>query len=153
MSRTASYDVFLSYPRWLRKDVELIAQWLERQGLQVFLDTWRLPAGQSFPELLEKALEDCKAIAIFSGPGDMSRWQQLERNFALQRKVREPEFRVIPVLLPHADPALGFLGQYTWIDLRTKVLDEAQLRKLVAAIRDPPADTRRNTAQCIRTCA
>ena len=27
------------------------------------------------------------------------------------------EFPVIPVLLPGADPVLGFLGQNTWIDL------------------------------------
>src|SRR5262245_39164902 len=50
----------------------------------------------------------------------MGPWQQREVNMALERQAREREFPVIPVLLPGADPILGFVSQNTWIDLRAK---------------------------------
>jgi len=54
------------------------------------------------------------------GSGEMGPWQQREVNMALERQAREREFPVIPVLLPGADPILGFVSQNTWIDLRAK---------------------------------
>jgi hypothetical protein len=51
----------------------------------------------------------------------MGPWQQREVNMALERQAREREFPVTPVLLlPGADPILGFLSQNTSIDLRAK---------------------------------
>ena len=68
--------------------------------------------GQPWPQALEKALSSCKAVAVFIGPGDLGAWQVREKNLALERQAREPGFAVIPVLLPGADPVLGFLGQH-----------------------------------------
>jgi hypothetical protein len=66
-------------------------------------------------------------------------WQQREQYVALERQARDSTFLVIPVLLPQADPGLGFLGQNTWVDLREQRPDDpAQFALLVAAIRGAP---------------
>jgi hypothetical protein len=72
----------------------------------------------------------------------MGAWQQREYYKALDRQAHEPGFPVIPVLLPGADdPALGFLGLNTWVDLRRGIEDESNVKILVRAARGlPPGD-------------
>jgi hypothetical protein len=77
-------------------------------------------AGRPWPEALEQVLGTCRAAAVFVGPGEMGPWQQREKYLALERQARDGTFPVIPVLLPRADPVLGFLGQNTWVDLRER---------------------------------
>jgi formylglycine-generating enzyme required for sulfatase activity len=138
MSAAAPLDVFLSYHWRDHARVEAVARWLRDRGLSVFLDRWYLAAGQPWPEALERALGRCRAVAVFVGPGEMGPWQQREKHLALERQGREAGFPVIPVLLPQADPVLGFLGQNTWIDLRERPDDPARLALLLAAIRREP---------------
>jgi hypothetical protein len=132
------FDVFLSYHWRDHPRVEAVAHWLRDQGLKVFLDRWYLTAGRPWPEALERALGTCRAAAVFLGPGEMGPWQQREKYLALERQARDAMFPVIPVLLPQADPVLGFLGQNTWVDLREQPDDAARLSILAAAIRGGP---------------
>jgi formylglycine-generating enzyme required for sulfatase activity len=146
MSAASAFDVFLSYHWRDHVHVEAVARWLRAQGLRVFLDRWYLTAGRPWPEALEQALGTCRAVAVFVGPGEMGPWQQREKNLALERQGRDAAFAVIPVLLPQADPVLGFLGQNTWVDLRERPDDPATLALLVAAIRgEPPGADVRDT--------
>jgi hypothetical protein len=138
MSAADSFDVFLSYHWRDHARVEAVARWLRDRGLRVFLDRWYLVAGRPWPEALEQALATCRAAAVFLGPGEMGPWQQREKNLALERQGRDAGFPVIPVLLPQADPVLGFLGQNTWVDLRERPDDPASLALLAAAIRREP---------------
>lgn len=48
---------------------------------------------------------------------------------------RGQSFPVIPVLLPGAEPPLGFLSQNTWVDFRARVDDPVLLSTLVKAVR------------------
>ncbi len=57
---------------------------------------------------------------------------------ALDRQARNPSFPVVPVLLPGADPPLGFLSLNTWIDLREGISDPRSLASLVAALQGKP---------------
>jgi WD40 repeat protein len=115
--------------------VEVVAHALRSRGLTVFLDRWYLVPGRSWTEELEAALACAKAAVVFIGPGEMGQWQRKEKNFALDRQAHDDTFRVIPVLLPGSDPALGFLGQNTWIDLRLSIEEERELDRLAASIR------------------
>jgi hypothetical protein len=72
------------------------------------------------------------------GPRGMGRWQQPEHYLAIDRQTRAPEFVVVPVLLPGADPVLGFLSLNTWVDLRTGLDDALALGVLEAAVRGRP---------------
>jgi hypothetical protein len=135
----AEYDVFISYHWRDHSKVEPIARELrEKHGLKPFLDRWYLVPGQSWPQALQETLRSCRAVAVLIGPGEMGPWQQREMYFALDRQARDPKFPVIPVLLPGADPVLGFLGQNTWIDLREHAAEPAPINILALAVRGEP---------------
>jgi hypothetical protein len=137
----SAFDVFLSYSRADQEAVERLGRALRERHLAVFIDRWYLVAGQSWPAALERHLCDCNSVAVCIGASGVGRWQQREHYRALDRQVREPGFPVIPVLLPGADdPALGFLGLNTWIDLRRGVEDEAAVDMLARAVRGLPPD-------------
>jgi type II secretory pathway predicted ATPase ExeA len=133
-----TYDVFFSYNTQDHLAVETIARYLHEQGLRVFLDRWYLNAGMPWPEHLESVLANCGAVAVFLGPNGVGRWQQREKELALDRQARERMFPVIPVLLPHADPPLGFLSLNTWVDLGNGIHDAAGLAALTGAVRGLP---------------
>ncbi len=133
-----SFDVFFSYHWRDHAEVEAVAQALRQQGLNIFLDRWYLIPGRPWPQALEDVLGSCRSVAVFLGPQGMGPWQQREQDLALSRQARQPEFPVIPVLRPHADPALGFLSQNTWVDLRQKLDDSLSLEILQRAVRGEP---------------
>jgi formylglycine-generating enzyme required for sulfatase activity/energy-coupling factor transporter ATP-binding protein EcfA2 len=128
-------DIFLSYNFRDNEAVNAVAQALQQQGLSVFLDRWYLTPGISWQQELERALSDCRAVAVFIGPSGLGRWQQQEKKLALDRQARDPAFPVIPVLLPGADPPLGFLSLNTWIDLRAGLTDPFAYKIFTAAVR------------------
>ncbi len=133
------HDVFLSYNSADRAAARLILAALEAQGLEVFLDERELAAGQNFIPRLEAALLACQSVAILMGPRGLGKWQQIEKDFALDRKAREPSLPVVPVLLPgDVDPPTGFLSLNTWIDLRGGVENADGIARLSAALRNQP---------------
>lgn len=141
MSRTALtiFDVFLSHNNDDKLAVELIAGRLRMEaGLNPFLDKWHLVPGVSWQEALEDALRDSATVAVFVGPSGISPWHNEELRAALDRAVRtRDEYRVIPVLLPEADPKAvsGFLAGRTWVDFRAGLDDGEAFQRLVAGIK------------------
>ena len=135
-------DVFLSYHWRDHAQVEALAQRLREQNLTVFLDRWYLTPGLSWPKELEATLASCRAVAVCIGQGEMGPWQQREQYLALERQVSAERsgqcFPVIPVLLPGAEPPLGFLSQLTWVDFRARVDDPVLLDTLVRAVHGEP---------------
>jgi energy-coupling factor transporter ATP-binding protein EcfA2 len=136
------FDVFLSYHWRDHAQVEALGKRLHEQNLTVFLDRWYLTPGQSWPKALETTLANCRAVAVCIGQGEMGPWQQREQYLALERQVaaerQRQTFPVIPILLPGAEPPLGFLSQLTWIDFRIRVDDPILLNTLVNAIHGKP---------------
>ena len=132
-------DVFLSYNWRDHAAAEAIARALQQQyNLNVFLDRWYLVPGRPWPQALEDILGRCRAVAVLLSPEGMGPWQQRERDLALDRQAHESTFAVIPVLLPGADPALGFLRLNTWVDLGSGIDDAVGLSVLAAAVRGEP---------------
>lgn len=137
------YDVFLSYnSRDGAAVLELARQLKDAARLRLWLDRWNLVAGEPWQEPVEKALDDSRSCAVFLGPGGIGPWQNEEMRAALQKRVGQDGFRVIPVLLPDASgPSLRelppFLARLTWVDFRGPegLGDEAAFRNLVAGIR------------------
>lgn len=131
-------DIFLSYNYRDHDSVQEVARKLQTQGLSVFLDRWYLAPGHSWPNALEQVLSHCRAVAVFVGPSGLGRWQQKEKNVALNRQSRDPALPVIPVLLPGADPALGFLSLNTWVDLRGGLDNPLAYSIIAATVRREP---------------
>ena len=147
------YDVFFSYNSQDSSAVQAIARTAQQRGLTVYLDRWYLVPGRPWYEGLEQALSACRAVAVFLGPSGMGRWQQPEAYLSLERQTRTPDFGVVPVLLPGADPALGFLSLNTWVDLRSGLEDPVSVGLLEAAVRGlpPGPDLRERVATTMAT--
>lgn len=132
-------EVFLSYHSPDRQTLLTIRDLLGARGVATFLDRENLVPGMPWPQALEEALGQAKAVVVCLGAHGIGLWQKREIGFALDRQVRGEEtgvpFPVIPVLLPGADPAPGFLFLNTWIDLRRDVAEPEMIDALARAIR------------------
>src|SRR5262245_22403157 len=132
-------EVFLSYHSPDRASLLRIRELLGTRGIATFLDRANLVPGLPWPQALEEALAQARAVVVCLGAHGIGLWQKREIGFALDRQVREEQaghaFPVIPVLLSGADPAPGFLFLNTWIDLRSDVADPDMIDALARAIR------------------
>lgn len=116
------FDVFLSHKSRDKLAVEALAWKLKAEAkLQPFLDKWHLVPGEAWRPGLEEALADSQSVATLFGPEGLSPWHYEDLRVALANAVRtRDEYRVIPVLLPGAQPeeVAGFLAHRTWVDFR-----------------------------------
>ena len=135
------HDVFLSHNSKDKPAVKWLAIKLEDEAqLKVFLDIWNLIPGDPWQEDLEKALDASRTVAVFLGPAGISGWHNEELRDAINTRVRDPQRRVIPVLLPGTtmpqdDEIPNFLQRLTWVDFRAGLDDEEAFRCLIAGIR------------------
>ena len=101
------YDVFLSHNSDDKLTVETLAARLEdEEGLRPFLDKWHLIPGEPWQEELEKAIDDSATCAVFLGPSGLGSWENEEMRDALDQRVRNKSFRVIPVLFDAFSPGV-----------------------------------------------
>jgi photosystem II stability/assembly factor-like uncharacterized protein len=144
MTAQARYDVFLSYNSADEEAVGGIARRLREEAkLRPFLDRWHLIPGEPWQEAIEEALEESETVAIFVGPSGISPWHNEEMRAGLDRAVRgRDDVRVIPVLLPGADPKLlpSFLTRRTCTDFRAGLDDDDTFARLVAGILGQPPE-------------
>jgi WD40 repeat protein len=130
----ALHDVFLSYNSKDLSQAQQIVHGLERRGVSVFWDRVYLKIGRPWIPALEEAIGSVKAVIALVGPDGLGRWQRREVDAALDRQAGEPEFSVIPVLLPRARPLPRFLALNTWVDLHQGVSDIRAMELLAAGI-------------------
>jgi len=128
------YDVFLSYNSHEHEDVARIAAFLSGKKLRVFFDRSSLEAGDRWLRFIQEVIPACKTVVVFQGREEFGPWQKEEIDLALLCEKKKRGFRVIPVLLPGADPALSFLEVRNWIDLRAGLEDVTLLEGLASAL-------------------
>ncbi len=134
------YDVFLSHSTADKPAVEELARKLQAAGLKPFLDKWHLVPGEPWQEALEQALDESRSCAVFVGLKKIGPWQNEEMRSALEDRVRNQAFRVVPVLLPgalesHKEMLPRFLRRLSWVDFRAGLDDEDAFHRLVSGIR------------------
>ena len=138
----SDHVVFFSYNGADRRDVERIAVLLDdRSDMHVWLDRWRLIPGERWVPNLERAIGEASACAVFIGKDDQGPWQRPEVEAALDRQAHDPEFRVIPVLLPGTPdrPEISaFLKNFTWVDFRKGLDDDNALYLLECGVTGKP---------------
>jgi TIR domain len=138
----ARYDAFLSYNSHDRPAVEELAGRLRAEGLTLYLEVWELLPGREFQPGLAEALIDSKTCTAFLGPNGLGPWQKEEIQVAIDKRVRDPDFHVIPVLLPGAErPRRGavahleFLINASWVEFPKTLDNRRAFDSLVAGIR------------------
>jgi hypothetical protein len=136
------YAVFLSYNDEDRKAVESLAVHLaDNAKLPLWFDRWTLVPGEPWVRNMERGLADSLSCAVFVGKSGAGPWQTPEVETALRQQVRDPNFRVIPVLLPEAPQQPGlppFLSGNTWVDFRGGLTNDDTLWRLECGIRGTP---------------
>jgi len=122
--------------------VERIAERLRSEGLNPWLDRWRLAPGGSWQREIAQGLRSSRTCAVLVGAEGLGDWAREELQVAQDRAAKEHAFRLFMVLLPGApkpdDPSLDFLANRTWVDLRSGVTDRHGFRDLVSAVTGVP---------------
>lgn len=135
-----SFDIFLSHRSADKPMVKIIAGKLRAAGLTPWLDVWELVPGAGWQSALAHGLMASRHCAFFVSPSGAGGWAEQECELAQNRAVRDPSFRLIPILLPGVaerfDAGLlpPFLTLRHWVDFRGGIDDPAALRELVAGI-------------------
>jgi WD40 repeat protein len=148
MADRREYDVFLGHLSSDKIAVDVLARRLREEGLNPLLDTWHLGPGAPWQTAVGEALDKSRTCAVFLGLEGSGPWENAAMRSALETRVRDPNFRVIPVLLPGAiypehARLPRFLSHLTWVDFRAGLNDIGALHRLVSDIRGvspyPPA--------------
>src|SRR5205823_14140007 len=83
------------------------------------------------PELAAE-IAQATAFVLLVGKEGIGRWQAMEYFEALDRRVKEPGFPIVPVLLAgQPAPGLPFLGQLHWV-----ITDDPKAEQSLAQIMD-----------------
>jgi hypothetical protein len=118
------YDVFLSHSHSDSQWVESLAERLEdERGFKVWLDRWVLTPGRTWQQEMAKGLEATQTCVVCLGQSTPRGWFDQEIQRALDIQTRNPDYRVIPLLLPDAPDDVdttgtAFLTLRTWADFR-----------------------------------
>jgi tetratricopeptide (TPR) repeat protein len=152
------YDAFLSYNSQDYPAVQHVADQLKKEGLEPYLEVWELAPGEVFQPRLAEALHQSKSCVVFLGPNGLGPYQKEELQVAIDKRVRDEAFRVIPVLLPGAErPRRGdvahleFLINASWVEFLKTLDDQRAFRQLVWGItgtRPPEPDATRYEGIC-----
>ena len=92
---------------------------------KVFLDRWYLVRVGSGSRPWKKCLTIAMPLQSFLVRTEWARGSSVRKSSLQSTGSEIPTLPVIPVLLAGADPALGFLQLYTWVDLQHGPTPEA----------------------------
>lgn len=132
----SQYDFFISYSSDDLVSARTIVERLNAEhGLRGWLDHQENRGGSAWMDSIERAIAEVPAVIVCLGRNPLAGWPKLEVQAALRRKIREPAFNLVPVLLQGVRPALipSFLGSFTAIRLPNP-FDRRQIAELAAAL-------------------
>src|SRR5262245_47214655 len=135
MAEKKDYDVFISYSHADTDFVAALAEKLRASSLRVWFDRWELEPGEPWHELLKSALGEARSVLVFIGPTGIGPWAQDELAYGLNQQLKDPNFRIIPILGPGSNPDAipPLLRTLNYIDLRN--LNPETFDRLVATLR------------------
>jgi len=118
-------SIFISYTHNDRARIAPLASYLGRLGLQVWMDTKDLLAGESIIDAVSKAIEKSDLYVVALSPEAIkSQWVRHELNTALTLETTRGRPKVLPVLVAHTQLPAALAGRL-YIDA-THSFDEAK---------------------------
>jgi hypothetical protein len=109
---------FISHASSDKQIADVIAQLLRSRNIDVWLDAHEIKHGDSIVARIESGLDSSTAVLALISPDSLgSRWVQEELRMAVYRKVTDPNFRVIPIILKECEVP-GFLRGLARLDWR-----------------------------------
>lgn len=134
---TPSRDVYVSYHQEDLDAAEQVGDQLEAHGIHTVRERRRASAGTGIRQAIEIALTRTEAVALLIGRGGLGAWHAQELRSAYDDAIRRRgDVRLIPVLLPGADPAElpASLTDKPTVDLRQYLHDPDAIGALVALV-------------------
>ena len=126
-------SVFISYSHGDRDRVVPIASYLGRLGVQVWMDTKEMAAGQAIVEQVSKAIAKADLYVVALSPAALaSKWVNHELNTALTLEISQGRPKVLPVVIEKADLPAAIQSRL-YVDI-SSTLDAGKpaLRKAIA---------------------
>jgi formylglycine-generating enzyme required for sulfatase activity len=93
---------FLSHAGEDRAQARALAEGLIHTGMEIWCDALpgAIPPGTRWVRALEAGLEASTAYLLLVGRSTVDGWVEVELDYAINRQARQPDFLVVPVLLP-----------------------------------------------------
>ncbi len=134
------YDVFLSHSHDDAEIVEQLAKLVRDKDLKVWLDKWELIPGRPWRRGMAKGLHEANSCAVCVGKTTPRGWFDQEIGRALNRQTKDPDYSVIPVILPGGDRTVvdDFLELQTWVVFTNSISDPDALHLLICGIKGIP---------------
>jgi hypothetical protein len=131
-------DVFISYSADAKKLAERLAGSLQEEGVATWSDFENVSPGERLYDQLQLALDQAKFYLIVVGPRNVMRdWQDQEWQGALERTWTDPDKRIIPILVGHAE-APAFLRNWAPFRIEPGRNESASVKKLAEVIKKYP---------------
>jgi hypothetical protein len=149
MSKKQTPIAFLAHNSLDKSQVRVIADRLNRKGIETWLDEEQIPPGISFQDRLQKAISEIDCALIFIGKNGLGRWQNWELKSFFSKLVND-SIPIIPVLLPGVEsiPAdLIFLKELNWVKFSDGLEDSAAIDNLIWGITGKRIDTDYSTLE------
>ena len=131
-------DVFISYSADAKRLAERLAGSLQEEGVATWSDFENISAGARWYDQLQQALDQATTYLIVVGPRNIMRdWQDQEWQGALERTWADPDKRIIPVLVGHAE-APAFLRNWASFRIEPGRHESESAKKLAEMIKTYP---------------
>ncbi|MBI5962672.1 MAG: TIR domain-containing protein [Chloroflexi bacterium] len=129
-------NVFISYSHFDKKYAELIAKELKKAKHKVWIDTWKLRAGDNWIEKINEGLKETDALIVIVSENSLrSESVNQEISAIAFGDISNKQRRIIPVLVDKAQIP-SFLAKYIWIDFTSDA--QLGLKQLVQALAEKP---------------
>jgi hypothetical protein len=132
--------VFLCHNRVDKEVVKSLAlELLKRGAVRTWLDSWEIPGGKEWESHLRREFAASWSSLVFIGNAGFGPYQRQEIEWAKERKSIDPDYRLIPVILPAAQERVDgeiatVLPGVQWVDLRHGWADGDDLMPLFIAL-------------------
>lgn len=109
--------VFISYSKEDQRFADEVMETLDTHGISVFNAFRDIQAGESFPNIIQKAIHEADAVIVLvSRASSKSRWIQSELAFAISQRELPGSKLIIPIIVePNVDIPF-FLRDIQWLD-------------------------------------
>lgn len=130
---------FLSHNSKDKLAAEKIGRLLLNNGIDVWFDKWEIYAGESLTTKIEEGIKECSSFVILlSEKSVKAKWVKEELKIAIQRRLSEPDFILIPILLEQCEIP-SFLKDYVYINWKTNENNpEESLLRALKRVSDKP---------------
>ncbi len=129
MSKTFTYDIFLSHNKKDKPAVRKLAERLKQSGMRVWFDEWIIRPGDDIFLQIEQGLQDSRTLILcMTAAAFQSDWVSLERSTVLFRDPSNKNRGFIPLLMEDCEIP-DTIRRYAFVDFR----ENEAFEKLVSA--------------------